>query len=142
MRVPMRAASPGCEILDRTFISRSRSREQQTSPRAIVDAVAMQANAVPARRPSRPRNARPAAPRAGDAVLAHDGFVGTVEGFLRTEAGAPAYVIVSAGRFLRRRYPVVPWSLVSAVDSGRHVLTVRGKSEAVRRLPETLPIIF
>jgi hypothetical protein len=102
----------------------------------------MQAIAIPARRPSRPLHALPAAPRAGDAVLADDGFVGTVEEFLRTEAGAPAYVIVSAGRLLRRRYPVVPWSLVSAVDSARRILRVRGSSEAVRRLPETVPIIF
>jgi hypothetical protein len=81
-------------------------------------------------------------PRAGDAVLADDGFVGSVEEIVQTEAGVPAYVIVSAGGLLRRRYPVVPWSLVSAVDRARRVLTIRGTSEVVRRLPETLPIVL
>jgi PRC-barrel domain len=81
-------------------------------------------------------------PRADDAVVADDGFVGSVEEILQTEAGAPAYVIVRGGGLVRRRYPVVPWSLVSAVDSARRVLTVRGTCEVVRRLPETLPIVL
>jgi hypothetical protein len=78
-------------------------------------------------------------PRADDAVVADDGFVGSVEEILQTEAGAPAYVIVRGGGLVRRRYPVVPWSLVSAVDSARRV---RGTCEVVRRLPETLPIVL
>ncbi|HJR95597.1 MAG TPA: PRC-barrel domain-containing protein [Gaiellaceae bacterium] len=84
----------------------------------------------------------PPAVCAGDAVLAEDGFVGNVVEILQTDAGVPAYVIVSVGRFLRRRYPVVHWSFVIAVDGSRRLVRVRGSSEVIRRLPETLPIVL
>jgi hypothetical protein len=81
-------------------------------------------------------------PCAGDAVLADDGLVGRVEEILQTEAGVPAFVIVRVGGFLRRRYPVMPWSFVSAVDGAHRVLTIRGRSEVLKSLPETIPIVL
>jgi hypothetical protein len=102
----------------------------------------MPAIAVRVRRPRRPLQVAPALPRAGDAVLCDDGIVGAVEETLQTEAGVPAYVIVRVGGRLRRRYPVVPWSFVSAVDGAHRVLTIRGRSEFLRSLSETLPIVL
>jgi hypothetical protein len=83
-----------------------------------------------------------AAVRKGDAVMAEDGVVGHVEELVRSEALAPAYLIVRANRTLRRRYPVVPVSLISRVDPRRRLVELRGRREAIRGLPETVPLVL
>lgn len=78
----------------------------------------------------------------GDAVVAEDGVLGRVDRLVRSDAPAPAYLVVRAGRALRRRYPVVPVSLVTDVDSRRRLVRLRGRCETLGRLPETLPLVF
>lgn len=78
--------------------------------------------------------------RTGDAVMAEDGPLGRVEWLVASEARTPAYLVVRAGRMLRRRYPVVPVSYITGVDSRRGLVELRGRCDAIRRLPETLPL--
>ena len=78
--------------------------------------------------------------RAGDAVMAEDGVLGRVEWLVASEARTPAYLVVRAGRLLRRRYPVVPVSLVAGFDSRQRLVELRGRCEAIRRLSETVPL--
>lgn len=80
--------------------------------------------------------------REGDAVLADDGVLGCVDQLVQSEGRTPAYLVVRAGGALRRRYPVVPVSLVTTVDSRRRRVTVRGRRDAIGRLPETLPLVL
>jgi hypothetical protein len=74
--------------------------------------------------------------------MAEDGALGRVEGLVRSEGLTPMYLIVRAGRTLRRRYPVVPVSLVSQVDPRRRLVELRGRRDAIRRLPETVPFVL
>lgn len=78
----------------------------------------------------------------GDAVAAEDGILGHVDRLVRSDARTPAYLVVRAGRALRRRYPVVPVSLVTGVDSRRRLVELRGSRETIARLPETLPLVL
>jgi hypothetical protein len=78
----------------------------------------------------------------GDAVMAEDGDLGWVDRLVRSEDHTPAYLVVRAGRTLRRRYPVVPVSLVSGVDSRRRLVRLHGRCETIGRLPETLPLVL
>ncbi len=80
-------------------------------------------------------------PRVGDTVVAQDGTLGEVESVIRTETSAPAYVFVTVRGFAGRRYPVVPWSLVVAVDRSRHRVRVRGLRKTISRLSETVPLV-
>ena len=80
--------------------------------------------------------------REDDAVVAEDGVLGCVDRLVHTEARTPAYLVVRAGRTLRRRYPVIPVSLVTGVDSRRRLVMLRGRCEAISRLPETLPLVL
>ena len=73
--------------------------------------------------------------------MAQDGTLGEVESVIRTETRAPVYVVVEVRKFVGRRYPVVPWSLVTAVDRGRRRVQVQGRRRAISRLPETLPLV-
>lgn len=82
-----------------------------------------------------------AAIREGDAVMAEDGVLGRVDRLLRSDAQTPAYLVVCAGRTLRRRYPVVPVSLVTGVDPRRRLVELRGRCETIGRLSETLPLV-
>jgi PRC-barrel domain len=80
--------------------------------------------------------------RVGDTVVAADGAVGRVERVIRTETSMPAYLVVAADRFLRRRYPVLPWSLVHGVDRAGRRVHVAGRRGRLGRLPESLPIVL
>jgi len=92
--------------------------------------------AISARRP------RVAEIREGDVVAAEDGILGRVERLVRSDDHVPVYLVVCVGRTLRRSYPVVPVSLVMAVDPRRRLLKLRGRCEAIGRLPETLPLVL
>jgi hypothetical protein len=83
-----------------------------------------------------------AAIREGDTVVAEDGVLGQIDGLVGPDACEHAYLVVRAGRALVRRYPVVPVALVTGVDSRRRLVRLRGRCEALRRLPETLPIVL
>jgi hypothetical protein len=78
----------------------------------------------------------------GDAVVADDGVLGRVERLLSLEARAPVYLVVRIGRGLRRRYPIVPVSLVEGVDTRRRLVRLRGKRKSIGRMPETLPLVL
>lgn len=80
--------------------------------------------------------------QAGDAVVATDGLLGRVERVVSSESRAPVYLVVSVGRAVRRRYPVVPCTLVEAVDPRRRSIRVLGRRRTLRRLPETLPLVL
>jgi hypothetical protein len=79
--------------------------------------------------------------RVGDTVLAQDGDLGQIERIIRSETSKPIYVVVAARRVVWRRYPVVPWSLVTGVDRSRRRVHVRGRRGTIRRLSETLPLV-
>ena len=79
--------------------------------------------------------------RAGDTVLAQDGALGKIERVIRSETSMPVYVVVAVRSLVRRRYPVVPWSLVTAVDRSRRSVHVRGRCGTISRLSETLPLV-
>jgi hypothetical protein len=80
--------------------------------------------------------------RAGDVVLAEDGMLGHVDEVIRSETSTPVYLVVSVPRTIGRRYPVVPWSLVAGVDGARRRIQLCGGRRALRRLPETLPLVY
>jgi hypothetical protein len=79
-----------------------------------------------------------AAPQPGDEVIAADGSVGRVDRVLRSDDATPRYIVVAAGR-VRRRYPVLPCGLITSAEGD--VVRVRGQRRALRRLPETLPLV-
>ncbi|MEP7224478.1 MAG: PRC-barrel domain-containing protein [Actinomycetota bacterium] len=79
--------------------------------------------------------------RVGDTVVAQDGALGTIERIIRSETRAPIYVVVAVRGFLRRRYPVVPWFLVTAVDRSRRSIHIRGRRALMSRFSETLPLV-
>lgn len=83
-----------------------------------------------------------AAIREGDAVVAEDGVLGRVDRLLGSDARTPVYLVVCAGRALRRRYPVVHVSLITEVDSRRRLVQLRGRRETIGRLPEALPFVY
>jgi len=78
----------------------------------------------------------------GDVVVARDGSLGHVAGIVRSETRAPVYLVIAVRRLLGRRYPVVPWSLVTGVDRSRGRIHVEGRRERLGRLTETLPIVL
>jgi hypothetical protein len=78
----------------------------------------------------------------GDAVLASDGRLGRIDRVVRSEARTPVYLVVSVGGSVRRRYPVIPCTLVEAVDRRRRRVRILGRRGALRRLPETLPLVL
>ena len=93
---------------------------------------------------ARERNAEArhvAEPRVGDTVLAQDEEVGEIEGIVCSEARTPIYVVVAVRRFVGRRYPVVPWPLVTAVDRSRRRVHMEGRRETISRLSETPPLV-
>lgn len=79
--------------------------------------------------------------RVGDTVLTQDGALGKIERVIRSETSMPVYVVVAVRRLVGRRYPVIPWSLVTAVDRSRRRVHVRGRSGTISRLSETLPLV-
>jgi len=94
------------------------------------------------RRARTPRRAKRAVEaRVGDIVYADDGALGTVDRVITAESSTPVLLVVAVGRMVRRRYPVIPWSLVSAVDRSRRRVYVEGRGGSLARLPETLPIV-
>lgn len=78
----------------------------------------------------------------GDAVIAADGELGRVETVVRSEARAPLLLVIATGRFVRRRYPVIPCALVEGVDRANRRVHVRGSRHRLRHLPESAPIAF
>jgi hypothetical protein len=92
-------------------------------------------------------SARPGGPavatiREGDAVVAEDGVLGRVDRLVGSDTRAHGFLVVRAGRAFSRRYPVVPIALVTNVDSRRRLVRLRGRCEALGRLPETLPLVL
>lgn len=79
--------------------------------------------------------------RVGDTVIAEDGTLGHVDRIIRAESRTPVYLVVAAGRSIRRRYPLVPTCLVTGVDRARRAVHVRGRRRSMRSLPEHLPIV-
>ena len=79
--------------------------------------------------------------RVGDVVLAQDGPLGRVESLMRSESQATAFLVVAAGRWPSRRYPVVPCSLVATIDRRGGSIHLRGRRKALARLSETPPIL-
>jgi hypothetical protein len=77
----------------------------------------------------------------GDTVVADDGTVGEVEQILRSETSDPLFVVVSVRKRLRRRHPVIPCSLLGTVDDDRETVRVRGPRDAIKGLPEALPLL-
>jgi len=80
--------------------------------------------------------------RVGDAVLAEDGEVGRVATIVRSERKVPLYIVIATGRFLRRRHPVLPCSLVEGVDRAQRRVYVSGRRARLCRLSESVPIAF
>jgi hypothetical protein len=80
--------------------------------------------------------------REGDSVVAEDGILGDIEAIVLSERRVPLFMIVRAGSLLRPRYPVVPVSLVTGVDAARRMVDVRGQLAAMRRMPETIPLVL
>jgi len=79
--------------------------------------------------------------RVGDTVLAQDGDLGQIERIIRSETSKPVYVVVAVRRLVGHRYPVIPWSLVTAVDRSRRRVHVQGRCGTISRFPETLPLV-
>jgi hypothetical protein len=77
----------------------------------------------------------------GDTVVADDGAVGEVEQVLRSETAEPMFVVVSVRKRLRRRHPVIPFSLLGRVDNNREIVRVRGPRDAIKDLSEALPLL-
>jgi hypothetical protein len=72
--------------------------------------------------------------------FAEDGRVGRVEEVLAGPHSTTAFLVLCVRRLLWRRYPVVPASLVIAVDlTGRHVL-LRGPRAEIASASERLPL--
>jgi hypothetical protein len=78
----------------------------------------------------------------GDSVHAGcGGTLGRVECVITSESSAPVFLIVSTGWLLGRRYPVIPWALVRAVDRSRRCVYLEGSRHSLARISEVLPII-
>jgi hypothetical protein len=78
----------------------------------------------------------------GDSVHAgYGGPLGRVEHVITSEDSAPVFLVVSTGRLLKRRYPVIPWALVRAVDRSRRRVYLEGSKRSLARLSEALPIV-
>lgn len=77
----------------------------------------------------------------GYTVVARDGVVGTIEHVIRSDATHEPRFLVVRLRRLRRRYPVVSWSLVDRIDHRERRLFVRAPKSVVRGLPERLPLV-
>jgi len=103
---------------------------------------ATRANARPAEELRRRRAESLVEARVGDTVVAQDGRLGRIDRIVRSETSAPVYLVVAVRRLARRRYPVVPWSLVTAVDRSCQHVHIRGRRGSLGRLPETLPIVL
>lgn len=128
--------------LDTTFRFRLQKGEH---PGRGLRRVVIMGTATVAPRLDRVTLARPASVAEiceGDAVIAEDGALGQVDRLLRSEDHAPVYLIVRVGRALRRRYPVIPVSLITDVDSRRRRVRLRGRRTTIARLPETLPLVL
>ena len=82
------------------------------------------------------------APRAGDRVIAQDGDLGHVDRILHSEAADPVYLVVAVGAMGRRRYPILHRALVTGVDRSERRIYVRGRRRALKRLPESPPIVI
>lgn len=80
--------------------------------------------------------------RVGDTVLAQDGTLGSVDEIIRSESSVPVYLVVAVGRSLRRKYPIVPCSLVTGIDRSRRRIHLAGRRARLGRLPETLPLVL
>jgi hypothetical protein len=78
----------------------------------------------------------------GDTVVAQDGALGRVERVIRSEAYVPAYLVVAARGRVRRRYPILPWSLVTRVDRSTRRVHVRGRRGRLGDMSEALPIVL
>jgi hypothetical protein len=77
----------------------------------------------------------------GDTVVAEDGAVGHVDRIIRAESRMPVFMVVASRRRVRRRYPVIPSSLVTRVDRRGRRVHVRGLRRSLGTLPEHLPIV-
>lgn len=76
----------------------------------------------------------------GFLAIATDGPVGTVEQpVFPPDRGEPDFLVLSIGRFLRRR-PVVSVELVERVDPARRLIYLRGRAKRLARMPERLPL--
>jgi hypothetical protein len=82
------------------------------------------------------------AARKGDQVVAQDGALGQVDRIVRSDADGPVYFVVSVGPLLRRRYPVLHRTLVTAVDRSSGKMYVRGHRRSLERLSERPPIVI
>lgn len=80
--------------------------------------------------------------RVGDTVVAADGALGRVDRVISLESSTPVFLVVAVGRLVRRRYPVLPWSLVRAVDRARRRVYVDGHGSSLARLSESVPIVL
>ena len=80
--------------------------------------------------------------RVGDDVIAQDGSLGRVDRIVRSESKAPVYLVVAIGGVTRRRYPIVPCAIVTAVDRSRGKVHVRGWRESLAGLSESVPLVL
>jgi len=97
---------------------------------------------LPGRVGRRPNGPIEADPRVGDTVYAQDGALGVVDRVITAENSVPAFLVVEVGKRVRRRYPVVPWSIVRTVDCTRHRVYLRGRRRRLERLSETVPMVL
>jgi len=116
---------------------KKRSRDRKTT---VAEAGSLPTRRLDDARMGRSRTQCPA--RVGDVVLSQDGPLGRVESVIRSESQTTAYLVVATGRWPRRRYPVIPSSLVATVDRRRGNVLLRGRRRALARLPETAPIVL
>jgi hypothetical protein len=110
--------------------------------RRHCESVSTARHVIPPSAPLGVRQTQPPAIREGDSVVAEDGILGDIEAVVLSERRVPLFMIVRAGSLLRPRYPVVPVSLVTGVDAARRMVEVRGRLAAMRRMPETLPLVL
>jgi hypothetical protein len=80
--------------------------------------------------------------REGDQVVAQDGPLGQIDRIVRSDADSSVYLVVSVGRRVRRRYPILDGTLVKGVDRPRGLVYVRGRRQALERLSESPLLII